>query len=95
MLARSWSEGISKAQVSQLVGHERALGPERRYVRLVLPRAVLKGLREWRQRTDRAGLRRAATILAVLAATASGYARGRFVHRPLIQPDPSIHVDFP
>lgn len=94
MLARSWSEGISKAQVSQLVGHERALGPERRYVRLVLPRAVLKGLREWRQRTDRAGLRRAATILAVLAATASGYARGRFVYRPLAQPDPSIHVEF-
>ena len=90
MLSRSWSEGISKAQVSRLSGHVHALAPEQRYVRLVLPRAVLRGLREWRQGRDRDGLFRSAAILAVLATTASGYARGRFVHRPSAQRIPSL-----
>jgi len=77
MLARSWGEGISKAQVSRVVGHKRALGPERRYVRQVLPRAVFAGIRGWLGGGDRAGLGRAAAIIAVLAATATGYVRGR------------------
>jgi len=77
MLSRSWSEGISKAQVSRVVGHKRALGPERRYVRQVLPRAVFAGVREWIRGNDPAGLGRAGAIIAVLASTASGYARGR------------------
>jgi hypothetical protein len=77
MLARSWSEGISKAQVSKVVGHKRALGPERRYVRQVLPRAVFAGVGGWLRGEDPAGLRRAAVIIAVLAATATGYVRGR------------------
>ncbi|MGZ4660075.1 MAG: glycosyltransferase family 2 protein, partial [Arthrobacter sp.] len=77
MLARSWSEGISKAQVSRVVGHKRALGPERRYVRQVLPRAVFAGIRGWLRGEDPAGLGRAAVIIAVLAATATGYVRGR------------------
>jgi hypothetical protein len=77
MLARSWSEGLSKAQVSRVVGHKRALGPERRYVRQVLPRAVFAGIRGWSRGKDPAGLSRAGAILAVLAATATGYLRGR------------------
>lgn len=77
MFARSWSEGISKAQVSRIVGHKRALGPERRYVRQILPRAVFSGVRGWIRGEEPAGLGRAATIIAVLAATASGYVRGR------------------
>ncbi len=77
MLSRSWSEGISKAQVSRIVGHKRALGPERRYVRQVLPRAVFAGIRTAIQDREPAGIRRAATIIAVLAATAAGYVRGR------------------
>lgn len=77
MLSRSWSEGISKAQVSRVVGHKRALGPERRYVRQVLPRAVFAGVRGWIRNEDPAGLRRAGVIAAVLAATATGYLRGR------------------
>jgi len=77
MLSRSWSEGISKAQVSRMVGHKRALGPERRYVRQVLPRAVFAGTRDWIRGHDSAGLGRAGTIIAVLAATAGGYLRGR------------------
>ena len=67
MLRRAWSEGISKAQVSRIVGHKRALGPERRYVRQVLPRAVFAGIAGRARGTDPAGLRRAAAIIAVLA----------------------------
>lgn len=77
MLSRSWSEGISKAQVSRIVGHKRALGPERRYVRQVLPRAVFAGIRAGVQERKPEGFSRAAVIVAVLAATASGYVRGR------------------
>lgn len=77
MLSRSWSEGISKAQVSHIVGHKRALGPERRYVRSVLPRAVFSGISDWTRGEDSQGLRRAGAVLAVLAATTAGYLRGR------------------
>lgn len=77
MLTRSWAEGISKAQVSRVVGHKRALGPERRYVRQVLPRAVFAGIRGWTRGSDPAGLSRAGVIIAVLASTAAGYVRGR------------------
>jgi GT2 family glycosyltransferase len=77
MMSRSWSEGISKAQVSRVVGHKRALGPERRYVRQVLPRAVFSGTRDWLRGDDSTGLGRAGTIIAVLGATAGGYVCGR------------------
>ena len=77
MLSRSWSEGISKAQVSRIVGHKRALGPERRYVRQILPRAVFAGIRAGIQNGEPAGISRAAVIVAVLATTAAGYVRGR------------------
>ncbi|MHC6593159.1 glycosyltransferase family 2 protein [Arthrobacter sp. C152] len=89
MLARSWSEGISKAQVSHIVGHKRALGPERRYVRNVLTRAFIRGIGDW-SRGDAAGLSRAAALVAVVACTSAGYLRGRqLAHvpgRPLNQP---------
>lgn len=77
MLSRAWSEGISKAQVSKVVGHKRALGPERRYVRRVLPRAVFLGVKDWLVGKDKDGLRRAATVVAVLAVTTFGYVQGR------------------
>lgn len=77
MLSRSWSEGLSKAQVSQLVGHKRALGAERRYVRSVLPRAVFAGLYEFGHDGNPGGLGRAGAVVAVLACTAAGYFRGR------------------
>jgi GT2 family glycosyltransferase len=89
MLSRSWSEGISKAQVSHVVGHKRALGPERRYVRSILPRAVFQAIFDW-SRGDPDGLGRAAAFVAVVGCTAAGYFRGRqLAHvpgRPLDQP---------
>ena len=42
---RSWSEGLSKAAVSQLVGSDDALSTERTYVATVLPGAVVRELR--------------------------------------------------
>ncbi|MEC5199025.1 GT2 family glycosyltransferase [Arthrobacter sp. PL16] len=77
MLTRAWSEGLSKAQVSHLVGHKRALRSERRYVRTILPRAVLSGIRDWGTGRDSAGLGQAGAIVAVLACTTGGYLRGR------------------
>jgi glucosyl-dolichyl phosphate glucuronosyltransferase len=77
MLSRSWSEGISKAQVSHIVGQKRALGPERRYVRSTLPRAVFSGIRDWSSGANPQGLSRAGSVLAVLAFTSAGYIRGR------------------
>lgn len=79
MIDRAWSEGLSKAQVSRIVGHKRALGPERRYVRQILPRAVFAGIKSGIRDGDSAGIGRAATIVAVLAATAAGYTRGRLL----------------
>ncbi|MDQ0662308.1 GT2 family glycosyltransferase [Arthrobacter ulcerisalmonis] len=88
MLSRSWSEGISKAQVSQIVGQKRALGPERRYVRSTLPRAVFSGIRDWSRGANPYGLGRAASVLAVLAFTSAGYLRGRqMAHVSTTQPD--------
>lgn len=77
MLSRSWSEGISKAQVSHIVGQKRALGPERRYVRSILPRAVFSGIRDWSRGANPQGLGQAGSVLAVLAITSAGYLRGR------------------
>ena len=77
MLARSWSEGISKAHVSQLVGHKRALGPERRYIRHTLPRAVLSGIAETLRHRTPDGVTRAGATIAVLVFTTAGYIRGR------------------
>lgn len=77
MLSRSWSEGISKAQVSHIVGQKRALGPERRYVRRTLPRAVFSGIRDWSRGDNPHGLGRAGAVIAVLACTTAGYVRGR------------------
>ena len=73
IVARAWSEGVSKAQVTRLLGRSEILGPERRYVRRVLPRAVLRGLRSSAQGEGPAGIARAGVVTVVLAVTAVGY----------------------
>ncbi|OHV37867.1 MULTISPECIES: glycosyltransferase family 2 protein [Pseudofrankia] len=67
---RCYAEGISKAVVTNLVGATAALEAERAYVRRTLPRAVARGLRE------RARWPQAAAVLAGVAVTGAGYARG-------------------
>ncbi|MCK9901044.1 glycosyltransferase family 2 protein [Frankia sp. Cpl3] len=75
--SRCLAEGLSKAIVSGRVGAATGLASERAYVRSVLPRAVARDLR---RRGDR---RRAAAVVAGLALTTSGYARGRLQGRPV------------
>jgi len=66
-------EGTSKAQLAQVTGAEDGLRTERRYVRSVLPRAVLRDLVEGaRGRLE--GFAQAAAIFAGLAITTGAYA---------------------
>jgi GT2 family glycosyltransferase len=78
--SRCYAEGFSKAMVSRLVGAKDALETERRYVRSVLPRAVVRSLTLRRHRS--VGLARVGAIVAGLALTTAGYARGRLALRP-------------
>lgn len=79
-IARSYAEGLSKAQVSRSVGAADGLSAERRHVLATLPAAVARNLVA-AVRGDLSGLSRAGAILAGLAAAAVGYAtsgsRGR------------------
>lgn len=72
---RCYSEGLSKAQVTESVGVGSGLATEWTYSTVTLPLGVLRGL--WRAvRGDRAGLQRAAVIVVGLAYTTAGYAMG-------------------
>ncbi|MCU1679169.1 MAG: glycosyl transferase family 2, partial [Frankiales bacterium] len=75
---RCWSEGISKATVTRLVGEQQALASERVYAREVLPRAVRRGVAA-ALRGDLSGASRATAVLCGLAVTVAGYVRGRLV----------------
>lgn len=69
-------EGGSKAVLTTLTGTDKGLASERRYVRSVLPRAVLRDLGAG-VRGDGVALRRAASIVAGLSLTVAAYAKGR------------------
>jgi O-antigen biosynthesis protein len=78
--SRCYAEGVSKAMVSRLVGARDALETERRYVRSVLPRAMVRGL--YPRRRDRAlGITGVGAIMAGLLLTTTGYVRGRLAVR--------------
>jgi GT2 family glycosyltransferase len=72
---RCFSEGRSKAVVAGLVGAGAGLAAERTYVRHILPRGVLTGMRD-ALHGDPAGLVRASWIVAGLSFTAAGYLAG-------------------
>lgn len=69
-------EGGSKAVLTTLTGTQSGLASERRYVRVVLPRAILRDL-GGALRGDRVAARRAASIIAGLTLTITAYAKGR------------------
>jgi GT2 family glycosyltransferase len=73
--ARCFAEGISKALVSRRVGARDALETERRYVRSVLPRAIVRGL-DPRRRNRSARVASAGAIVAGVLLAGAGYARG-------------------
>jgi GT2 family glycosyltransferase len=78
--SRCYAEGVSKAMVSRLVGARDALETERRYVRSVLPRAIVRGFDP--RRHDRfGGIATTVAILAGLGLAAAGYVRGRLALR--------------
>ncbi|MGY4708625.1 glycosyltransferase family 2 protein [Mycolicibacterium sp. CBM1] len=73
--SRCFSEGLSKAQVTESVGVATGLSAEWTYSSIILPLGVLRGLWE-ALRGERAGLLRAAVIVIGLAYTTVGYVRG-------------------
>lgn len=74
--SRCFAEGLSKAMVTDAVGSRDGLAAERAHTLKVLPRGTRNGLEDAR-RGDRSGLLRAGAIVAGLAWTTAGYARGR------------------
>jgi glycosyltransferase involved in cell wall biosynthesis len=85
---RCFGEGLSKAILTRLVGEPQALATERRYASSVLPRAVIRSLRD-AVRHRRPGLiLRAGAILAGLAITAAGYGWGRVSSRSSVSDSP-------
>jgi len=79
--ARCFGEGISKAQVADLVGN-RALSTETIYTTRTLPAGVVRNLGEV-MRGDLEGFLRAGAIVAGLGITSAGYVRGKFGHESL------------
>jgi glucosyl-dolichyl phosphate glucuronosyltransferase len=75
-LSRCYAEGLSKALVTRSVGVSDGLSSEREYTRVVLPRGVLRGLRQG-LRGDLGGPARSGAIVAGLAVTVWGYGIGR------------------
>jgi glycosyltransferase involved in cell wall biosynthesis len=74
--SRCFAEGRSKAVVASLVGTGPGLAAERTYVRRVLPRGVVTGLRD-SLHGDPTGLVRAGWIVAGLSFANFGYLAGR------------------
>lgn len=72
-LSRCYAEGLSKALLAGIVGSEKALESERRYVSRVLPGAFLRGIAAACARGEPGALRRSAAIVAGLAWTGIGF----------------------
>jgi cellulose synthase/poly-beta-1,6-N-acetylglucosamine synthase-like glycosyltransferase len=85
---RCFGEGLSKAILSRLVGQQDALATERRYVRSVLPRAVMRAVRDAARHRRPGLLVRATAIVAGSAVTAAGYAWGIVRGRTSVEPAP-------
>lgn len=79
---RCRAEGRSKALISGLVGAGDALSSERTYVRSVLPRGVLHGLRDV-LRGEFSGLGRAAAIIGGVGVTTLAYGWAKLRRRRL------------
>jgi glycosyltransferase involved in cell wall biosynthesis len=73
---RCYGEGISKAQLSRLVGSHDGLSSERKHTLVTIPTAVGRALGAF-VGGDRAGLARAGALVAGLAYAGAGYAAGR------------------
>ena len=79
--ARCFSEGLSKAVVSELAGGQSALGVELRYTLRTLTSGVARNLAQTVTRRDPMGPVRAAAIIGGLAFTTAGYVSRRVLPR--------------
>jgi GT2 family glycosyltransferase len=79
--SRCYAEGLSKAAISAYVGAKDSLAAERSYTLQILPRGVLRGLRDGVLRYDPLGFLRAFAIISGLCATTVGYLVGLASHR--------------
>jgi hypothetical protein len=75
-VSRCFSEGLSKAMVSHLVGANDGLSSEWAYTFQTLPRGVMRGLSDVIRHRDLAGLARSAAIGTGLIITTVGYVYG-------------------
>jgi glycosyltransferase involved in cell wall biosynthesis len=75
LIRRSFEEGASKAQLAQDMGAQEGLSSERRYVSVVLPRGVARGLRDL-LRGDLSGPLRSAAIAIGLLTSGLGFLAG-------------------
>ena len=73
---RCYIEGLAKAVVARHLGARDSLVSERDYTLRTLPQGVIRGLTDTLFHRDPAGLARAATIIAGLAATTAGFLAG-------------------
>jgi GT2 family glycosyltransferase len=79
--SRCFAEGLSKALVSQYVGAKDGLATERNYIVRMLLRAVIRGVIRGIVHFESAGLAQAGAVIAGLAITTAGYARGVITQR--------------
>ncbi len=80
-VSRCYIEGLSKAQLSRLVGSGDGLESERAHARVVLPRGVARGVCDSLTGRDRNGILRSGAIVAGLACATAGYLVGRIKER--------------
>ena len=87
-IRRSFEEGAGKARLSAFVGSEHGLSSERRHLRVVLPQAIGRDLRQLLHGDPQGGLRAVAIVVGVIS-SAAGFviasldrARARHAKRP-------------
>lgn len=78
---RCYIEGLSKAELSDVVGVQDGLASERAYTARVLPRGITTGLRDGIASRDVGGFARAGAIALGLGCAAAGYVVGRITRR--------------
>lgn len=77
--SRCYAEGLSKAAISLYIGAKDGLKTERTYTLQLLPRGVLRGIRDG-LRSDPVGFIRAWMIIVGFTTTMTGYIVGRTSH---------------
>jgi glycosyltransferase involved in cell wall biosynthesis len=76
-VSRCYDEGVAKASIVGFVGAHDGLASEREYTARTLPKGFLKGLGATCLGHDAAGVARSLSIVVGLAATVTGYVRGK------------------